>query len=108
MMRNPIYAGPVESPDYGVSTNGDFEPLVDEATFYRASGTRTIRPVFDLITPALAPRLLRLHARSAATSLNCPYRDKNPRISRSASNAKVRFLPNATADHVQAALPEVA
>lgn len=36
MMRNPIYVGRVESPDYGVSTEGDFEPLVDEATFYRA------------------------------------------------------------------------
>ena len=36
MMRNPIYAGKVESPDYGVSVQGDFEPLVDEATFYRA------------------------------------------------------------------------
>ena len=36
MMRNPIYVGRVESPDYGVSTQGDFEPLVDEATFYRA------------------------------------------------------------------------
>jgi hypothetical protein len=35
-MRNPIYVGRVESPDYGVSTKGDFEPLVDEATFYRA------------------------------------------------------------------------
>ena len=33
MMRNPIYAGKVESPDYGVSTKGNFEPLVDEATF---------------------------------------------------------------------------
>jgi site-specific DNA recombinase len=36
MMRNAIYAGKVESPDYGVSTKGNFEPLVDEATFYRA------------------------------------------------------------------------
>jgi DNA invertase Pin-like site-specific DNA recombinase len=34
MMRNPIYAGKIESPDYGVSTQGNFEPLVDEATFY--------------------------------------------------------------------------
>ena len=32
MMRNPIFAGKVESPDYGVSTKGNFEPLVDEAT----------------------------------------------------------------------------
>jgi site-specific DNA recombinase len=36
MMRNPIYVGKIESPDYGVSTQGDFEPIVDEATFYRA------------------------------------------------------------------------
>jgi hypothetical protein len=36
MMRNPIYVGKVESPDYGVSVQGDFDPLVDEATFYRA------------------------------------------------------------------------
>lgn len=35
MMRNSIYVAKVESPDYGVSTRGDFEPLVDEATFYR-------------------------------------------------------------------------
>jgi recombinase len=33
MMRNPIYVGRVESPDYGVSTKGNFDPLVDEATF---------------------------------------------------------------------------
>ena len=36
MMRNPIYVGKVESPDYGVSVQGDFEPIVDEATFFRA------------------------------------------------------------------------
>src|SRR5258707_1825823 len=35
MVRNSIYVGRIESPDYGVSTLGDFEPLVDEATFYR-------------------------------------------------------------------------
>jgi site-specific DNA recombinase len=35
-MRNPIYIAKIESPDYGVSTRGDFEPIVDEATFYRA------------------------------------------------------------------------
>ena len=36
LMRNPIYIGKIESRDYGVSTRGDFEPIVDEATFYRA------------------------------------------------------------------------
>lgn len=36
LMRNPIYIGKIESADYGVSTRGDFEPIVDEATFYRA------------------------------------------------------------------------
>ena len=29
------YVGRVESPDCGVSTRGDFEPLIDEPTFYR-------------------------------------------------------------------------
>ena len=45
MMRNPIYIGKVESPDYGVSTRGDFEPLVDEATFYRAQAVLNDRVV---------------------------------------------------------------
>jgi site-specific DNA recombinase len=36
MTRNPISVGKVESPAYGVSVKGDFQPLVDEATFYRA------------------------------------------------------------------------
>jgi site-specific DNA recombinase len=36
MLRNTIYIGFIESPDYGVSTRGDFEPLVSEQTFYRA------------------------------------------------------------------------
>jgi site-specific DNA recombinase len=36
MMRNPIYVGKVESPDFGVSVQGDFASLVDQATFYRA------------------------------------------------------------------------
>jgi hypothetical protein len=27
MVRNSIYVGRVENPDYGVSTRGDFEPL---------------------------------------------------------------------------------
>ena len=35
MVRNSIYVGRVESPDYGVSARGDFEPLIDKATFYR-------------------------------------------------------------------------
>jgi site-specific DNA recombinase len=38
MMRNPIYVGKVESPDYGVSVQGDFEPLVDEATVLPRAG----------------------------------------------------------------------
>lgn len=36
MLRNRIYVGQVESPDCGVAARGDFEPLIDEATFYRA------------------------------------------------------------------------
>jgi site-specific DNA recombinase len=36
VLRNSIYIGMIESPEYGVSTRGDFDPLVKETTFYRA------------------------------------------------------------------------
>jgi hypothetical protein len=36
MVRNPIYIGKIESPDYGVSRQCDFEPVVDEATWERS------------------------------------------------------------------------
>jgi site-specific DNA recombinase len=36
-------SGQVESPDCGVSARGDFEPLIDEATFYRAGRARRPR-----------------------------------------------------------------
>ena len=36
MMRNSIYIGRIESPEYGVSTRRDFDPLVSERTSYRA------------------------------------------------------------------------
>jgi site-specific DNA recombinase len=45
MMRNPICIGKIESPDYGVSTRGDFEPVVNEATFYRAQAVLDDRVV---------------------------------------------------------------
>jgi DNA invertase Pin-like site-specific DNA recombinase len=43
MLRNTIYIGLIESPDYGVSTRGDFEPLVSEQTFYRAQAVSNER-----------------------------------------------------------------
>jgi hypothetical protein len=42
MMRNPIYVGKVESPDYDVSTKGNFEPLVDEARFTAPRRSSTV------------------------------------------------------------------
>jgi hypothetical protein len=36
MLRNRIYIGHIESPEIAVSARRDFEPLIDEATFYRA------------------------------------------------------------------------
>ena len=36
MLRNTIYIGRIDCPEYAVSTRGDFEPLVSEETFYRA------------------------------------------------------------------------
>ena len=50
MLRNRIYIGQVESPDCGVSARGDFEPLIDEATFYRAQA------VLDGRVQVAAPR----------------------------------------------------
>src|SRR3954464_11127487 len=42
-VRNSIYVGRIESRDYGVSTRGDFEPLIDEATFYRVQAVHAVR-----------------------------------------------------------------
>lgn len=50
LMRNRIYIGQVESPDCGVSARGDFEPLIDEDTFYRAQA------VLDGRVTVTAPR----------------------------------------------------
>jgi len=36
MLRNSIYIGGIDCPEYGVLTRGDFDPLVSEQTFYRA------------------------------------------------------------------------
>src|SRR5499427_5810689 len=36
MLRNRIYIGQIESPEMAVTARGDFEPLIDEAMFYRA------------------------------------------------------------------------
>lgn len=36
MLRDSIYVGMIESPEYGASTRGDFEPLVSAQTFYGA------------------------------------------------------------------------
>jgi DNA invertase Pin-like site-specific DNA recombinase len=36
ILRNPIYIGKIESPEYGVSGRGDFDALVSEQTFYGA------------------------------------------------------------------------
>jgi site-specific DNA recombinase len=50
MLRNRIYIGQVESPDCAVSAHGDFEPLIDEGTFYRAQA------VLDGRVTVTAPR----------------------------------------------------
>ena len=50
MLRNRIYIGHIESPEIAVSARGDFEPLIDEPTFYRAQA------VLDGRVPVAAPR----------------------------------------------------
>src|SRR6266545_4046409 len=36
VLRNTIYIGRIDCPEYEVSTRGNFDPLVNEQTFYRA------------------------------------------------------------------------
>jgi site-specific DNA recombinase len=36
LLRNPIYAGILRAPRWGIEGKGDFEPLVSEEVFYRA------------------------------------------------------------------------
>jgi hypothetical protein len=50
MLRNRIYIGHIESPEIAVSVRGDFEPLIDEAPFYRAQA------VLDGRVPVATPR----------------------------------------------------
>ena len=37
MLRNRAYTAHIEVPDFGISTRGDFEPLVSEKIFFRVS-----------------------------------------------------------------------
>lgn len=56
MLQNRLYIGEVASEDFGVSRRGDFDPLIEEATFYaaqsaltgRSSPRRQIDPDFPL------------------------------------------------------------
>jgi recombinase len=66
LMRNPIYIGKIESPDYGVSTRGDFEPIVDEATFYRAQAVLDGRVVVSGPRDSGTARTFRCAASCAA------------------------------------------
>ena len=50
MLRNRIYIGQIDSPECGVTARGDFEPLIAEATFYRAQA------VLEGRVPVVAPR----------------------------------------------------
>ena len=50
MLRNRVYVAQVEVPDYGVSTRGDFEPLVSEKVFYR------VQAILDGRLEITAPR----------------------------------------------------
>ena len=50
MLRNRVYIGQVEVAGYGVSTRGDFEPLVSEKVFYR------VQAILDGRLEITAPR----------------------------------------------------
>jgi DNA invertase Pin-like site-specific DNA recombinase len=50
MLRNRVYIAQIEVPDYGVSTRGDFEPLVSEKVFFR------VQAILDGRLEITAPR----------------------------------------------------
>jgi site-specific DNA recombinase len=50
LLRNRVYVGQVDVADYGVSTRGDFEPLVSEKVFYR------VQAILDGRLEITAPR----------------------------------------------------
>ena len=50
MLRNRVYIAQVDVPDYGVSTRGDFEPLLSEKVFYR------VQAILDGRLEITAPR----------------------------------------------------
>jgi site-specific DNA recombinase len=50
MLRNPVYIGRVDVPDYGISTRGNFEPLLNERVFYR------VQAILDGRLELTAPR----------------------------------------------------
>jgi hypothetical protein len=50
MLRNRVYIAQVDVPDYGVSTRGDFEPLVSEKVFFR------VQAILDGRLEITAPR----------------------------------------------------
>jgi site-specific DNA recombinase len=51
MLRKPVYVGRIDSPEFGVTRRGDWEPMVSEAVFYRAQG------VARNLVPVVAPRV---------------------------------------------------
>ncbi len=50
MLRNHVYIGRIDVPDFGVSTRGDFDPLVTEAIFFR------VQAILDGRYEVTAPR----------------------------------------------------
>ena len=38
MLRNRAYIGQIDVRDFGISTRGDFEPLIGEGIFFRVQG----------------------------------------------------------------------
>jgi site-specific DNA recombinase len=66
LLRNRLYAGILEVPDYGVrGKRGDFDPLVTEETFYRVQAVLSGRPPQRRGVVAGAPGCERRPARRA-------------------------------------------
>jgi len=54
MLRNRVYIGVIDVPDFNVSTRGDFEPLITERIFFRVQAILDGR--YEVTGPTAAQR----------------------------------------------------
>ena len=88
LLRNQLYAGIVDVPEYGVrNERGDFEPLISEELFYRVQSVLTVR------LPTTVPRQRAHPAFPLRGFVRCEYCGRGLTGSWSKGRSKVYHCP---------------